>query len=215
MKVRSSDGQSLGKVVSCGADSFIVEKGFFFPKDYTARYEQVADIREGEVFLSISGDELKKGFAAETGAAATDAARGPMAAGASGEARIPLVEEELIAEKRARKAGEVGVRKEVTTEQETISVPVTKEQVRVERVPASREAAPGEAAFTEESVTVPIYEEEVEVRKRPVVREEIRVSKSAEEEQLYAEEETRKEKAEIEKEGDIGYGAPGRGERKP
>src|SRR5512142_2773026 len=58
MTVRSIDGEKLGKVVACRADEFVIEKGFFFPKDYLARYQDVADVRDGEVMLRGSSAEL-------------------------------------------------------------------------------------------------------------------------------------------------------------
>jgi uncharacterized protein (TIGR02271 family) len=193
LKVRSSDGKNLGKVVSCGADTFIIEKGFFFPKDFTARYEQVADLREDEIWLGEAGDQLMRGHLAQGGQAGV--------AGVSEEVRVPLAEEELTAEKRAVEAGEVRVRKDVKVEQKQVEVPVTKEEVHVERVPASGETLPEGAVFQEGTVSVPVVEEEVEVRKRPVVREEVRVSKTAHQEEERFSAETRKETAAIEEEG--------------
>ena len=34
MKVRSSDGDDLGKIIRLDAGMLVIEKGFFFPKDY-------------------------------------------------------------------------------------------------------------------------------------------------------------------------------------
>src|SRR4051794_20816622 len=102
LKVRGSDGTNLGKVVSCEADTFIIEKGFFFPKDFTARYDQIADIRSDEIWLGESGDQLRAGQQTE---------RTRPVAGMTEEVRVPLAEEELTAEKRAAQVGEVRVRK--------------------------------------------------------------------------------------------------------
>lgn len=214
MKVRSSDGETLGKVLSLGDSTFIIEKGFFFPKDYEARYDQVSDIRDGEIWVSRSGAEYGTEYGAES---RLGEERGAELRGASAteETRIPLAEEELIAEKRANKAGEVRVTKEVITEQKEISVPVTREEVRVERVPASASTQVEEGAFEERSVSVPVYEEEVEIRKRPVVREEVRVAKTTHEEQERATADVRREEARIEDETETRpYGGPGPGETK-
>ncbi len=59
MTVRSSDGRKLGKVIRCGADEFIIEKGFFFPKDYVARYDQ-ASVSGDEVTLSLPASSLRE-----------------------------------------------------------------------------------------------------------------------------------------------------------
>jgi uncharacterized protein (TIGR02271 family) len=220
MTVRTADGEKLGKIVTCESDRFIIEKGFFFPKDYLARYDDVAEIREDEVHLRLSADQLRKlgdeSAAEPAGEAGMSAGRempppattpgevpAARAAGVSENLSVPVAEEELTAEKRSREAGAVRVRKDVVTERRDVSVPVTREEVHVERVPAGQEATPGEASFQEGSVSVPIREEEVEIRKRPVVRERVNVSKTSRQEERRAEADVRKEKVDIEKEGDV------------
>jgi uncharacterized protein (TIGR02271 family) len=189
--VRTADGEKLGRIVRCEQTSFVIEKGIFFPTDYVARYEDIAAVRDGEVYLNRRVAQLR-----ESGVQPT--------AGVKEQVSVPLMEERLSAEKKTTEAGRVRVRKEVETQRKDISVPVTREQVHVERVPSGgREPRPGEATFQEGEVTVPIREEEIEVRKRPVIREEVRVSKTAREEQRIASGEVRKEKAEIEEEGAI------------
>ncbi len=116
------------------------------------------------------------------------------------EAQIPLREEELEAQKR-EKEGEVLIHKDVYTETERLEVPVQKEEVRVEHVPAG-EARAGEAqekAFREEDIRIPVREEEVEVTKRPVVKEELRVSKEARTEEEEVSGEVRKERVKVER----------------
>src|SRR3954471_19103673 len=61
MTVHSADGEKLGKVVSCGADTFTIEKGLFFPKEYEATYDAVREIHEGDIVLNLSKDELISG----------------------------------------------------------------------------------------------------------------------------------------------------------
>ncbi len=61
MVVRSSDGRELGRVLACGDRSFVVEKGLYFPTDYVARYDDVADVSRGEIRLSRRHEELAQG----------------------------------------------------------------------------------------------------------------------------------------------------------
>lgn len=216
MTVRSADGEKLGKVIACEADTFIIEKGFFFPRDYLAHYEDVQDVRGDELLLRHSGAELRE-LGAEARAGDAGRTSGEQRAGDAGRRRggaagtteqlnVPVVEEELTAEKRARQAGEVQVRKEVKTERRDLSVPVTKEEVHVERVPASgREARAGDANFRDATVSVPVHEEEVEIRKRPVVKEEVRVSKTARQEQRRASDDVRREEVDVERKGDVDF----------
>jgi uncharacterized protein (TIGR02271 family) len=200
MKVRSSDGASLGKIIRVEPGFIVVEKGFFFPKDYEIATSYLTDVRDDECWLSLSREELERQGQGEgtygqgEGAYASGAERRaeesagyaePSRAGTEGrhegEQRMQLSEEELEARKRVREAGDVTVRKEVVTERRQIDVPVTREEVHVERVPAT---ASGEAAgaFEEKEIRMPVHEEEVEVTKRPRVREEVRVSKTARQE---------------------------------
>lgn len=76
MKVRDVRGERLGSVALCQENAFILEKGFFFPKDYTVRHGHVAELRDGEVWLSLTGEQLSagEGYAHEsTGATSVSA----------------------------------------------------------------------------------------------------------------------------------------------
>lgn len=207
MVVRSADGEKLGKVVHCGPDLFIIEKGLFFPKDYECRYDDVTELRGDEIFLRLLRDQLGLPLAERTGTGTPAAGLGagavlPQGQRRTEETRIPLAEEQLIAEKRVEQVGEVRVTKDVITEQKQVTVPVTKEVVTVQRVPAT-EATPraGQSLFREQTVTVPIHEEEVEIKKRPVVREEVRITKDTVVEQRAASASARREVVDIDEEG--------------
>jgi uncharacterized protein (TIGR02271 family) len=214
MKVMSSDGERLGKIIRIDAGSFLVEKGFFFPKDYAIPMSLVRDIRDGECWLTISKEELKRerdsgivhDTAREAGAEGTVGGTSALREGATtrDEQRLTLSEEELEAQKRVRQAGEVTVRKEVATEHRQIDVPVTKEEVRVERVPASSASAPEGDAFREQTLRVPVREEEVEVTKKPRVREEVRVSRTAHQQEQRVEGDVRREEARVDESGEPG-----------
>jgi uncharacterized protein (TIGR02271 family) len=198
MTIYSAEGDKLGKVVRVDRDGFIIEKGFFFPKDYFARYEDVATVRSNdeEATLKLSKEMLRP--LGEEPVAAVKPATGA----AEEELRVPLKEEELVVGKQTREAGRVVVKKEVVTEEKQVTVPVTHEEVRVERVPAGA-AATTDEPFEKETVSVPLHEEEVVVGKRPVVREEVRVTKQPITEQRVASETVRREEAEVEGEGDV------------
>ena len=58
MVVRSRDGERLGKVVLCNETDFQIEKGFFFPKDFIVKYDDILAVREGEVLVSLKKSEL-------------------------------------------------------------------------------------------------------------------------------------------------------------
>ena len=94
------------------------------------------------------------------------------------ELRVQRSEEELRAGARERQAGEVGVRKSVRTDRERIEVPTRHEEVTVDRVPVEGEATEAQIGedevsvpVTEEEVVVekrPVVKEEVRIRKEVV-----------------------------------------------
>lgn len=207
MVVHSSDGEKLGKVVALQTDSFIVEKGFFFPVDYTCRLADITEVRgEGDVILRLSKSELTRGFAAEQreGSGEVRGTTGGREGASARDVSIPVSEEQLQVEKRKRKTGEVRVSKNVVTEEKNVTVPVTREEVRVERVPSGRAASESDARFAKENISVPVTEEEVVVRKRPVVREEVRIRTEAHQEERPVSASVRREEVDI----DRGEGRP-------
>jgi uncharacterized protein (TIGR02271 family) len=58
MTVHSADGAKLGKVVDCRPDGFIVEKGMFLPKSTHFEYDDVAELRGDDVYLSHERAQL-------------------------------------------------------------------------------------------------------------------------------------------------------------
>ena len=116
-------------------------------------------------------------------------------------------EEELRVGKTSRESGRARLRKYVVTEQVEKTVPVQREEVRVEREPIT-DANVGEAkagpAISEEEHEVVLHEEEVVVEKRAVPKERVRLDKDTVTEDQTVSEQVRKEQ--IEAEGDT----PGR-----
>jgi uncharacterized protein (TIGR02271 family) len=113
-------------------------------------------------------------------------------------ARVELREEELRTEKERVQAGEVRLRKEVVSEERTIEVPVTREEVVIERRPAARGQEAGGAIDEGEEIRIPLMEEEVRVEKTPVVREEVTVKKRQVQDTERVSETVRREEARIE-----------------
>jgi len=60
MDVKSKDGHRLGKVIGLQVDSFVVEKGLFFPKDYRVPFRAVETIDGEDIHLSLDQDQLQK-----------------------------------------------------------------------------------------------------------------------------------------------------------
>jgi uncharacterized protein (TIGR02271 family) len=127
--------------------------------------------------------------------------------------RIELREEELRASKDRVKAGEVRVRKDVVTEEKTIEVPVTREEVVIERHPASGRKASGDIKEGEE-IRIPLTEEQVRVEKTPIVKEEITVGKRQVQDTEKVRDTVRREEARIEEKGDARVREPWRGKER-
>jgi uncharacterized protein (TIGR02271 family) len=118
------------------------------------------------------------------------------------EARVQLSEEQLKVGKRQVEAGGVRLRKIIRTE--TVNQPVTlqREELVVERVPASEARGAAESAFQQDEIYVPLRREEAVVQKEARVREEVRVRKDARQEQQTVTEQVRREDVEIERQGE-------------
>lgn len=119
--------------------------------------------------------------------------------------KIRLHAERLRAYKQPETTGEVNVRKEIVTEQQTLEVPVTREEVVVERRSLAEDAAEAEATPIGEGETlrIPVREERVNVTKEPVTTGEVEISKREYQEKRQFSDTVRHEEARIEKEGDI------------
>ena len=116
--------------------------------------------------------------------------------------RLQLHEEQLEVEKERVQVGEVRLRKEVVTEQRNVEVPVTREEVVIERHAAAADKAAEGAIGEEEEVRIPLMEEEVRVEKTPVVREEVSIRKRQVQDTERVSETVRREEARIEGQGD-------------
>jgi uncharacterized protein (TIGR02271 family) len=117
--------------------------------------------------------------------------------------RLHLREEQLQARTTPVETGEVTIGKEVVEERRTVDVPVTREEVYVERRPVDRQASDHPIDASDRTIEVPVREERVEVEKTPVVYEEVGVAKREVTETQQVNETVRREEARIEREGEV------------
>lgn len=122
------------------------------------------------------------------------------------EETIRLREERLDVDTQEVQTGEVRLGKHVTEETETIDVPVTHEEVIVERHPV-RDSHSTDETITDidgtEEVVIPVTEEQVNVQKHTDVVEEIDVRKEKVTEQKKVSDTVRKEELDIDSSGDV------------
>ena len=186
--------------------------GMGIPEEDAKHFER--GFKEGGILVTVNAgsraDEARQALEAggadlgpsyQSSRSATGAASRSI--GTEDRERLELREEQLDVDTRQVKAGEVRVRKEVHTEQRNIEVPVTREEVVIERHPATGRAASGDVREGEEEIRIPLMEEEVDVQKRAVVREEIEVGKRKVQETRTVSDTVRREEARIESDDDV------------
>lgn len=92
---------------------------------------------------------------------------------------IPVMEEQLIVDKRVVEKGRVRISKKVRETDETVNIPLVQENVQVERVPINQfiAEAPPPVRYEGNVMIIPVLREVVIVEKRLVLVEELRVTK--------------------------------------
>jgi len=195
------NGDKVGTVSEHGVQNncLVVHHGLFRDDVYVPLNAIDSQDANG-VYLNIAKDDALNGtgmdMTSDTGGAGMS---GAIAAGGRTEAamtdrvtdrtgiadteatdvRVPVREEELIVGKQQNEIGRVHLHKDVVEEQESVTEPVTREEVRVERVPVQGQYS-GDIdadAFTEKDIDVPVMGEQLVSGKRTVVNEEVRLSK--------------------------------------
>ncbi|CEG28161.1 YsnF/AvaK domain-containing protein [Bacillus sp. B-jedd] len=119
------------------------------------------------------------------------------------ERTLELREEELNVNKERVQTGEVEIHKDVVEEQKTIDVPVSRQEVYVDRRPVDGVRADAGTIGDDETIRVPIVEEKVEVTKKPVVNEELVIGKKEVQSTEQVVENVKREEAHIESDGDV------------
>jgi len=163
MFVTSSGGQRLGKVIRCDSDTFVIEKGVFFPKDFELRYDHITDVTDDGITYLLSDEYALHGSSpAKASAAGATAATAGLAGTAAERVKAAVRgAKEDMAERRGAKE-EMASKTEMSTEKE-IRIPLLREEMDVEKV--SRESGHvriHKAIKTEERrVAVPLRREEV------------------------------------------------------
>lgn len=142
--------------------------------------------------------------AAQTGDAANTAANREAAVNNEGE--IIRSEERLNVQKDKVQTGEARLRKYVVTDTETVEVPVTREEVRVERTPISADEAANYKGSIDEGgqeASVTLSEERVSVNKETVPVEKVSLNKEQITETERHTEELRKEQIDTDVDGGV------------
>jgi uncharacterized protein (TIGR02271 family) len=115
-----------------------------------------------------------------------------------GQQALTRSEEELEVDTRKVPRGQAGVRKRVITEQQHRTVPVEREELRVQREPIRAGEGDVDTELAADERTVELREEQPVVDKRVVPKERVRIGKEVVRDQEHVSEPVRKEQLEVE-----------------
>ncbi len=202
-EARGSGDEDLGEVQEVGGNYVLVQRGivnkekFYIPRDLAESYD-------GDVLrFRISEEDAKSRFLRDsppTSSESTYERRSPSRReGTEQETTVPLTEERLNVSKRTSEQ-QATIKKEPVTETKTVEVPVTHEELTVERRPASSTTTTSSDIGPVESETetkIPLRQEEVQVTKQPYVKEEVTVKKKPVTETRTVSDEVRSEKVKV------------------
>jgi uncharacterized protein (TIGR02271 family) len=184
----------------------------------------IEDVRDERIYLSVDKDHLDEfgyGDAAHQASneefdgttverTATTTTMQDVATSDGRSSRAPaedartlqLREEELVARKQTVETGAVELRTDVVSEERTLQVPVTREEVTIDRHAVDRR--PSDRPIGEsETVSVPVHQDELTLEKKAVVYEEVNLGKRSVQETKQLTDTVRREEAVIDKDGGI------------
>jgi uncharacterized protein (TIGR02271 family) len=211
MDVLDRDGDKIGKAGETLGRYFNVDAGFLGTKEYYVPFDAVTEVRDNAVWVNCSkGDIDNMGWDQRPDETDTEWTGRETTAGRTAGATttdsdtLHLREEQLQARKTPVETGRVQLGKDVVEEEKTMEVPVSREEVFVERHPVDRRPADQPIGAGEgRTIDVPVREERLEVEKQPVVYEEVGVGKRATEETQTVSDTVRREELRMDKDGDI------------
>ncbi|HET7489683.1 MAG TPA: PRC and DUF2382 domain-containing protein [Acidimicrobiales bacterium] len=166
--------------------------------------KQVKDAPQADADGQIGPEEEAELYRYYESLYGRDRSQGHDTSGPTTDDAMTRSEEELRVGTTTREKGRVRLRKWVETERVQRKVPVTREEVRIEREPIT-EGNVGKAmdgpAISEEEHEVTLYEDEVVASKQAVPKERVRLAKDVRMDEETVAENLRKERIEIE--GDV------------
>jgi uncharacterized protein (TIGR02271 family) len=166
--------------------------------------EDLSEQEEAELFRHYGIDYTPEGSVTATEGPNGGGTTGRDVSGPTTDEAMTRSEEELRVGKAERESGRARLRKYVVTEEVQQTIPVRREEVRVEREPitdANVDQALDGPAISEEEHEVVLHEEEPVVEKRAVPKERVRMEKDSVTDEAEISEEVRKER--IEADGDV------------
>jgi uncharacterized protein (TIGR02271 family) len=176
--------------------------------EHAIPFSAIRDVTDQEIQLSVPKDRLDEltsadmdtngdydGTRLERTTTTTTGYETPRAHVDARDQTLELREEELTARKHSVETGHVAIGKDVVSEQRTMDVPVTREEVTIERHAVDRRPSDGPIDERGKTISIPVHEEHVTAEKQAVVYEEVEVGKRAVQETQHVSETVKREEA--------------------
>lgn len=177
-EARGNNDEDFGEVQDIEGNYILVQKGlinkekFYIPKDQAESYDgDVLRFRISEQELSQFQHEPPSIWDSNNSQETTTFERDT-----NEEQHIPLTEERLDISKESQE-DQATVTKKPVTESKTVEVPLTREEVSIERRPASGQTEAQSPIQSEQDIKIPLKREEAKVSKKPYLKEEAVIKK--------------------------------------
>ena len=176
-EARGIDDEDLGEVQEVQGNYVLVKKGiinkeqFYIPKDQAESYDgDVLRFKITQEDLNQYQHEPPSIWDSDSIQETTTDERD------TDEERISLTEEKLDVSKKYQE-DQATITKKPVTETKTVEVPLTREEVSIERRPPSGQTEAQSPIQSPKEIKIPVKREEAEVIKKPYVKEEVAVKK--------------------------------------
>ncbi len=177
-EARGNNDEDFGEVQDIEGNYILVQKGlinkekFYIPKDQAESYDgDVLRFRISEQELSQFQHEPPSIWDSNNSQETTTFEKDT-----NEEEHIPLTEERLDISKESQE-DQATVTKKPVTESKTVEVPLTREEVSIERRPASGQTEAQSPIQSEQDIKIPLKREEAKVSKKPYLKEEAVIKK--------------------------------------
>ena len=180
--VRTLDNQGMGKVIAVPNDEdTIIISSQSGGEQYKIPRSCVSGFNGAEVLLNETAYKISSSYRVDN-AGAYEAKPSDIITeerqqeGKEEQTTVPLIEERLNVSKKTSTT-QYTITKEPVTEKKTIEVPLTHEELVVEKRPAKDSSSAQGPVKSKTEIKVSLNREEVEVTKKPFVKEEVVVKK--------------------------------------
>ena len=180
-EARGINNEVLGEVQEVGDTYVLVQKGFINKEKFYVPQNEVESYDGNTLRFKLSEEEIKSKYSRDSPPSLTTNTEKDHEEEESESTRVPLIEERLNISKRDVTYKEATLTKEPVTETKTVEVPLTHEELVVERRPASESTTSASdlkpPVTSKEEIKIPLKKEEIEVIKQPYVKEEVVLKK--------------------------------------